>query len=65
MIFLTLLFGALCPKKDKTKLLAALLLGPRFLNFGASHFFIGNGALFALGPALKQETKNSEKNRRE
>jgi hypothetical protein len=40
MIFLASLFGAPCPEKEQKKLFAALLLEPRFLNFGASCFFI-------------------------
>ena len=56
MIFLASLFGAPCPEKQQKNLFAALLLEPRFLNFGASWFFYLAasllGALDSLGPAL-------------
>jgi hypothetical protein len=52
--FLASLFGAPCPEKQQKNLFAALLLEPRFLNFGASWFFYLAasllGALDSLGP---------------
>jgi hypothetical protein len=52
--FLASLFGAPCPEKQQKNLFAALLLEPRFLNFGASWFsYLAAsllGALDSLGP---------------
>jgi hypothetical protein len=68
MIFLATLFEPLAQRRNKKKLFAALLFEPRFLNFGASCFFLFGGFAFGglglfgaprcLDPALKQETKN-------
>jgi hypothetical protein len=67
MIFLASLFGAPGLKKEQINLFAALLLEPRFLNIGATHFFILGFAFGGLGlfgaprfldPVLKQGTKN-------